>query len=201
MIIDNHLSWDNHINNLSIKLSRANGILAKLRHFVPRKTLISVYYAIFHSHLQYGCVVWSQSIAKNIKKINVLQKKCLRIINFAIYNSHTSSLFKDSQILKLDDIIKNNQITLSLDFQFVHNKLPADLNNLFIMNVNKYHTRNMVKGGLILPKINSVSYGEKSLCFQVPKKWNLFINTNTKQINSTEHLKHELKKSSLATYI
>ena len=199
MIIDNHLSWDDHIQNLSIKLSRANGILAKLRHFVPRKTLISVYYAIFHSHLYYGCIVWSQSIAKNVKKINVLQKKCLRIINFAAYNSHTNLLFKDSQILKLDDIIKNNQIILA--FQFVNNLLPDDLNNLFNRNVNKYHTRNMEKGGLILPKINSVSYGEKSLCFQVPKTWNLFISTNTKQINNTEQLKHELKKLSLAMYI
>ena len=51
ILINHTLSWDNHINELSIRLSKANGILSKLRHFVPLSTLISVYYAIFYSHL------------------------------------------------------------------------------------------------------------------------------------------------------
>ena len=47
MTIDNNMSWDNHIKNLGKKLSRANGILCKLRTYVPEKHS-SVYYAIFH---------------------------------------------------------------------------------------------------------------------------------------------------------
>ena len=35
------------LEGTSKKLSRANGILSKLRHFAPKKTLISVYYTIF----------------------------------------------------------------------------------------------------------------------------------------------------------
>ena len=35
MYIDKHLSWNFHIFQLSKKLSRANGILSKLRHSVP----------------------------------------------------------------------------------------------------------------------------------------------------------------------
>ena len=59
LIIDHTLSsWDKHINELCIKLSKANGILSKLRHFVPPSTLISVYYAIFYSHLNYSILVW-----------------------------------------------------------------------------------------------------------------------------------------------
>ena len=53
------LSWNDHINQLSKKLSRSNGILSKLRHVVPQKTIISVYYALFYLHLLYGCPVWS----------------------------------------------------------------------------------------------------------------------------------------------
>ena len=45
--IDENLSWSAHINELSKTLSRANGILAKLRYFAPKKTLILVYYSIF----------------------------------------------------------------------------------------------------------------------------------------------------------
>ena len=51
--IDENLSWSAHINELSQKLSRANGILAKLRYFALKKTLILVYYAIF-----YSIIIW-----------------------------------------------------------------------------------------------------------------------------------------------
>ena len=50
--IDQNLSCDVQTNQLSKKLSKANGILAKLRpFFTPKETLISVYYSIFYSHL------------------------------------------------------------------------------------------------------------------------------------------------------
>ena len=90
MCIDKNLSWESHIKNLSKKLSRANGVLCKLRSFVPKSTLKSVYYAIFHSQASYGCLMWSLTTAKNVNCIKVLQKKCLRIMNFSAYNSHTS---------------------------------------------------------------------------------------------------------------
>ena len=51
--IDN-LFLGNVITQLSNKLSRANDILFKL----TKETLLSVYYAIFYSHMTYG-LVWS----------------------------------------------------------------------------------------------------------------------------------------------
>ena len=44
--IDEHLSWIKHIENLCNKLSRANGILSKLRHYISIQTSTSVYYSI-----------------------------------------------------------------------------------------------------------------------------------------------------------
>ena len=37
VLIDENLSWDYHISELSKKLSRANGIIIKLRHYTPQK--------------------------------------------------------------------------------------------------------------------------------------------------------------------
>ena len=81
IFIDNNLSWDYNTIRLSIKLSLTNGILSKLRHFTPLSSLISVYYSLFYSHVTYGCSVWSLTKLFNINKINILQKKCIRIIN------------------------------------------------------------------------------------------------------------------------
>ena len=56
MTIDNNMSWDNHINNLGKKLSRANGILCKLRTYVPKKTH-SYLYIVLYSTRKYYMVV------------------------------------------------------------------------------------------------------------------------------------------------
>ena len=60
MFLDNHLSWDYHINQLGKKLSQANGILAKLCHNAPLKTVLLVCHAIFYSHLP-DIVIWASS--------------------------------------------------------------------------------------------------------------------------------------------
>ena len=48
---DKFLSWSFHVFQLSKKLSRANGILSKLRHHAPIEICLQVYYAILYSHL------------------------------------------------------------------------------------------------------------------------------------------------------
>ena len=53
IFLDENLNWKKHVSILSSKLRRANGALAKLRHFVFPKTLNYFYYAIFNSHLNY----------------------------------------------------------------------------------------------------------------------------------------------------
>ena len=46
ILIDKVLSWTKQIDDICTKLTRANGILSKLSHFVPKKTCVSVMYVI-----------------------------------------------------------------------------------------------------------------------------------------------------------
>ena len=102
--IDTNLSWQYHVNDLSVKLSRANALLFKMRKYISCKILRSIYFAIFESYLSHCCLVWAQSCS-TIQRIVILQKKAIRIINFQPRNSHTSHLFKQSSILKFQDKI------------------------------------------------------------------------------------------------
>ena len=90
MYIDKYHSWNFHIQKLSKKLSRANGILSKLRHNAHINTCLHVYYAIFYSHLIYGCSLWGLTTDENLNNIEILQKKCLSIMTFSDFNSHTN---------------------------------------------------------------------------------------------------------------
>ena len=154
-----------------------------------------MYYSIVYSYLLYGCPVWTLATLENINCITILQKKCVCIINYAPFNSHTNNLFAENNILKFKDIIQMEQIKLVFDFKC--KKLPIELLTLFTLNseVHKHFTRNAANEGLHIPKIYSSNFGEKSLRYTAAITWNKFIKYH-KEINnikSTGTLKKYLK--------
>ena len=72
--VDQYLNWQDHINNIAIKLNKANAMLYKVRQFVNEKTLISIYHAIFDSHLNYASIVWGQT-KTSINRVFTAQRK------------------------------------------------------------------------------------------------------------------------------
>ena len=97
--IDTNLTWQ-HVNDLSIKLNRANALLFKIWKYVSLKILRSIYFAIFDSHLSYCCLAWVQNF-RNIKQSLILQEKTVRIINFQPRNSYTQSPIQAKLHLKI----------------------------------------------------------------------------------------------------
>ena len=61
--IDANLTWQHHVNDLSIKLNRANALLFKMRKYVSLKKLRPINFAIFGSYLSYCCLVWAQNFS------------------------------------------------------------------------------------------------------------------------------------------
>ena len=90
--LDEYLDWYPHVNHLSHKLVKANAMLCKLCHYVNEATIKSIYYAIFHSHLSYVCTAWGQNLNPK-HRINLLQKKAIRISSFAQYDAHVLPVF------------------------------------------------------------------------------------------------------------
>ena len=79
--IDQHLTWQHHINDLSVKLNRANALLFKIRKFVDDKILRSIYFAIFESNLNYCSLVWDQNY-NAINRLVILQHSTFFSHNF-----------------------------------------------------------------------------------------------------------------------
>ena len=65
ILIDSFLNWNFHIDELTTKLSRAVGMLAKIRHYMNTKTLPVVYHGICHHYfcmvLKFGDKIINQS--------------------------------------------------------------------------------------------------------------------------------------------
>ena len=169
---------------------------------------LQVYYAIFYSHLNYGCNIWGFTSEENLKKIEILQRKCLRIITFSDFRSHANPLFRDLKVLKVRDIIKLQQLQLLYDF--LNKSLPADLKSLFTLNshIHRYQLRTLFH----IPKINSSTYGNKSIKFHCPDLWNNLFrngiaidevkkhNVSFNQIKNSHQFKRVLKKHFFFTY-
>ena len=111
------------MHDLASKLIRANAVLAKLRYFVNSQILRSTCFAIFHSHLNYVCIAWGLTIFPQ-QKVSILKKKALKSMNLVPFNAHTTSLFKNCNILKFADIINVEKNCIFINNCFNKDSFP-----------------------------------------------------------------------------
>ena len=80
IIIDSTLSWKQQIKDISCKISRAIGVMYKLRPYINPTMLKNIYYSLIYSHMIYAIQVWGSAGKTEIHKILVLQKRAIKLI-------------------------------------------------------------------------------------------------------------------------
>ena len=103
--LDNKLQWDVHIDNIKLRLSKGVGILAKIRHYVPKSVLRSLYFTFINSHTDYNLLNWGTAPLANIEKISRKTRKAIRIISFKSHDDDAIPLFKQLSILPLEETL------------------------------------------------------------------------------------------------
>ena len=172
IFLDDTLSGKSHIESLLPKLERANAMLTKVRHYVDQNKLMSIFYAIFSSHLTYGCQIWGTKVKSALfKKVLSQQKRAMHIITFSNYDAHSEPLFKTLNVLKLKD-----QISL-LNCLLVHDHsrhlLPTSFNDYFTECAELRDTDDLRRAGsLFVPHTNTVNYGRNSIKLKAIHTWN-----------------------------
>ena len=78
VLIDDKLKWHEYINYVANKLSVAKGILCKFWRYVPQNALISVYYSLAYSYLQYAILCWGNASTKELNKLQVCQNPLVK---------------------------------------------------------------------------------------------------------------------------
>ena len=126
--------------------------------------------------LQIVYSIWLYSlvlhVTKNMKKIFILQKKCMRLLTFADYREHSNPIFKSLKVLKLQ--VKIRFSILKPIYFYFNDQLPLQVKNIFIKNksVNPYNSRGDKL--LFIPHIITTHFGTKSLRFNGLLTWNNF---------------------------
>ena len=202
--LDSTLSGKYQCDILTKKLKRANGMLCKIRHYVPTTELCSIYHAIFSSHMIYGSQVWGQSITIHTEKVFKLQNRAMRIISFSDFRAEVNPLYSSKGILKLEDHIRLQNCLFVYDF--LNKNLPEcfddyfhKLNEIYTEDIN---TINSELGCLFTPYMSTARYGLQSITRQCIKSWNFFtreLNTDLSKL-SRPNLKKKISSYFLDKY-
>src|SRR6218665_3839237 len=96
VMVDEHLNWKTHINNIRKKIAKNIGILSKVAYLLPANVLKSLYYTLIYSYLAYCNVCWASTYPTSLDGLLKLQKRAVRVITKSSYFTFVSTI-KDIQ--------------------------------------------------------------------------------------------------------
>ena len=117
VIADENFSFLPHIHAVELKLSRNLGMMKKLKHTFPRKTLTLFYNALIRPHLQHCAKLWESTFKFHLKKLDSIHKNALKIIK------HTEDYLSLKSLFELSCLV--------FAFRFLSGLLPPPFRNLF----------------------------------------------------------------------
>ena len=154
IIIDEELSCCKHYNYIANKLSKAAGILCRIRHYINKKTLINLYYSFVYPSLKYGITAWGNQTKSIMRKLQITQNKIIRIMDFKFSKDCVKIIFKykSMKTLQIQDIYELEMAKFMHSF---HKRLPSVLNDYFkYLSLQHHHiTRSISNKNLYLQRI------------------------------------------------
>jgi len=197
ILIDENLTWKEHLSHINKKISYALFSLKQIKHFLPKQCMKTLYYSLVHPHLTYGILAWGNTTQSALHQTTMLQKRAIRLINNVKYNSHTDPLFRGSCVMKLNDLFEYQAALFAFDFK--SKKLPISFNDMFIFNRDIPHSR-LTRQSDHLHIVNSHSvFASKLPTFNIPRIWNKWANTPASEV-SRGQLKCQIKKITFDSY-
>jgi hypothetical protein len=139
--LDQHVTWNTHIEQISRKIAKNIGILSRISYQLPSNILLTLYYSMIYPYLAYCNMIWASNYDSRLNRLLILQKRAIRIITRSPYNFHTDQLFSHLCILRV------KEIKLFQTSEFMHrykfNALPSSYINFFIpaSDIHSYNTR------------------------------------------------------------
>ena len=88
IVLSSNLKWNKHTEHIFKKISRAIGVMYRLKQIYPHAVLLILYQAIIYPHFINGLLVWGSKI-ENGHPLHLLQKKALRIVANQDYIAHS----------------------------------------------------------------------------------------------------------------
>ena len=79
-MVDENLTWNNHIHILENKLSKNIVLLYMAKLYRDKITMTTLYFLFFHSYLNYGNIAWASKTKSKLTKIASQQRQAVNAI-------------------------------------------------------------------------------------------------------------------------
>lgn len=175
--VDEHLTFQLHIDYVCGKLSSGIYLIRKLSAFGDLSLLFTAYYGLVYSHLTYGVAIWGSESGRT-RPVFRLQKRALRACLGKPPRFSCKQIFKKYNILTFPSLYILNCLTFAIKNRHLLN------NNL----THYYNTRNVNRP--IIPK-HKTTFFEKHLKYNAIK----FFNALPDYIKAIEDNKQFIKRT------
>ena len=96
VVIDNHLSFEDHLKMILNKGNKTIGLLPKLQNILPRSALLTLYKSVIRPHLDYGDIIYDQAYNASFHQtLELLQYNVFLAITGAIRGISSEKLYEE----------------------------------------------------------------------------------------------------------
>ena len=161
VLIDSQLNWWHHQEKVAKSLRQTNGVLSRIRYYLPNVILKKVYFALFHS-IAIAIQVWGQSLAYNFR-IARLQKSAIRLISFSSLQAASRPIFKELNILPIPSTIFSLNIILADKTLNLESPKSVQETLGLLYRQNPFPTKSADIKLLKRPTVRTTNFGYKSI--------------------------------------
>ena len=151
-----------------MKLSKAGGILYRVRNQLTQKALLNVYFTLCYPHIIYCVSVWGCTWPSFIKDVIVAQKRVIRIMCSRGKYDHTADLFTELHLL--DFLSVHKYFLLLAIFKSLYTQIPSISRTAFLRSAHAHNTRGSL-ANLVCPPARTTLCLNSILCAG-PRLWN-----------------------------
>ena len=98
VLIDENLTWENHVDSLSKKTASGIGAMKRISHCLPPTALHDVYYGLVQWYFDYCSVVWGNCSKTLRDKLHGLQNRGARVLTNSNYGADASILINNLKL-------------------------------------------------------------------------------------------------------
>ena len=111
--LDEGLTYRYQIAHVRQKVAQSLSLIIRSKAFLSYRAKLLLYSSLIKSQLTYCVSIWGGACKTYLDKLISLQKKAIRIVVGAPYNSHTQPLFGKLKVLEFSDLYKLSLIKLA----------------------------------------------------------------------------------------
>ena len=86
VVINESLTWSDHIKTVCNKVSKSMGIICRLHKILPSRILINLNLSIVHYYFEYCNIVWASLHSTVLQNLSMKQNKAMRLITNSPWN-------------------------------------------------------------------------------------------------------------------